>query len=247
MSDTPSSGFGRFVPGFDFLQNLARGASDAMPKIPGVSNWIAPTLDIDEIDKRIAELRAVQFWLEQNGRALAATVQALEVQRMTLATLQGMDVTLTDLADSMKVKTVPAAAEKPPAAASRDKPAADVGQDPSTARPRAKPDAGPAQPVVDPMQWWSSLTQQFQEIAAGALKDMTHTNPVDATRDFASGMEQVMKAATSAAEAAGAAGKSDKSGKPGTARKTARGKTTEAKAKTRKATPRKSGTARSSS
>ena len=27
MSDSPSLGFGKFVPGFDFLQNLAKGAT----------------------------------------------------------------------------------------------------------------------------------------------------------------------------------------------------------------------------
>lgn len=241
MSDASHSGFGRFVPGFDFLQSLARGASDAMPKMPGVSNWIAPTLDIEEIDKRISELRAVQFWLEQNGRALAATVQALEVQRMTLATLAGMDVTLTDLAEAMKVKPAPAAAERAPAARAPTEPAADAGPDKTAAKPRTKPTGGPAQPVVDPLQWWSSLTQQFQEIAASALKDVAHKDPAAATRDFASGMEQVMKAATSAAEAAGAAGQT--AAAPGKAR----AKTSEAKPKPRKATPRKTGAARSPS
>lgn len=241
MSDASHSGFGRFVPGFDFLQNLARGASDAMPKMPGVSNWIAPTLDIEEIDKRISELRAVQFWLEQNGRALAATVQALEVQRMTLATLAGMDVTLTDLAEAMKVKPAAAAPEPAPAAQTRAEPAAHAGPGKTAAKGRTQPADGPAQPVVDPLHWWSSLTQQFQEIAAGALKDVAHKDPAAATRDFASGMEQVMKAATSAAEAAGAAGK------PAAAPRKARAKTTEAKAKPRKAAPRKTGAGRSPS
>lgn len=245
MSDAHNSGFGRFVPGFDFLQNLARGASDAMPKMPGVSSWIAPTLDIEEIDKRISELRAVQFWLEQNGRALAATVQALEVQRMTLATLKGMDVTLTDLAEAMKVKPSPDAPDKPPidkapAAQARAEPAAEPAQD-TSAKAHAKPADGPAQPVVDPLQWWSSLTRQFQEIAAGALKDVAHKDPVEATREFASGMEQVMKAATSAAQAAGAAGK------PGPAARKTRAATTGAKAskKPRKTAPRKTATPRS--
>jgi hypothetical protein len=27
-------------------------------------------------------------------------------------------------------------------------------------------------PAVDPMQWWGSLTQQFQNIAAAAVKDV---------------------------------------------------------------------------
>ena len=87
MSDSPNSGFGKFVPGFDFLQNLAKGASQNIPQMPNLANWVAPSLNLEELEKRIEELKAVHFWLEQNSRALGATVQALEVQKMTLATL----------------------------------------------------------------------------------------------------------------------------------------------------------------
>src|SRR5512139_3977931 len=89
----------KLVPGFDFLQGLVKNASAAMPT---VGQWIAPTLDPAEIDKRIEELRTVQFWLEQNARMLATTIQALEVQRMTLSTLKTMNVPLTTLRDSLK-------------------------------------------------------------------------------------------------------------------------------------------------
>jgi hypothetical protein len=58
--------------------------------IPGM-NQIAPTRP-GRTGKRIDELRTVQFWLEQNARMLATTIQALEVQRMTLSTLQSMNV-----------------------------------------------------------------------------------------------------------------------------------------------------------
>jgi hypothetical protein len=88
MSSANNTGFGNFVPGFDFLQNLAKGQSG---QIPGMPSWVAPTLDPKEIDKRIEELKAVQFWLDQNSTALKATIQALEVQKMTLATLKSMN------------------------------------------------------------------------------------------------------------------------------------------------------------
>ena len=86
MSD---AGFGKFVPGFDFLQGLVKNAGAALP---GIGQWVAPTLDPAELDKRIGELRTVQFWLEQNAKMLGATIQALEVQRMTLSTLKTMNV-----------------------------------------------------------------------------------------------------------------------------------------------------------
>jgi len=98
MSDTSPFGFGRFVPGFDFLQKLSEGAAAGTPTMPPLASWVAPTMSVEEIDQRIRELKRVQFWLEQNARALTATVQALEVQRMTLATLQGMNVAMKDMA-----------------------------------------------------------------------------------------------------------------------------------------------------
>ena len=83
MSDTSHFSFGKFVPGFDFLQSLAKGAASGIPQMPQLSHWVAPTLSVEELEKRIDELKAVQFWLEQNSRALAATIQAQEVQKMT--------------------------------------------------------------------------------------------------------------------------------------------------------------------
>ena len=57
---TGANDLARMVPGFDFLQGLMKGAGAA---VPGMGQWIAPTLDPDVIDKRIDELRTVQFWL----------------------------------------------------------------------------------------------------------------------------------------------------------------------------------------
>ena len=86
-ADQPSfPGFGKLVPGFDFLQNLAKQAAGSatqnIPQLPNLGNWVAPTLNVEELDKRIDELKAVQFWLDQNATALKATIQALEVQKI---------------------------------------------------------------------------------------------------------------------------------------------------------------------
>ncbi len=112
MTD-PTAAFAKMVPGFDFLQGLVKNAGAAMP---GVGQWIAPTLDPEELDKRINDLRTVQYWLEQNARMLGATIQAMEVQRMTLSTLKTMNVSFSDLTESLKIR-MPAAAAEPAAAA----------------------------------------------------------------------------------------------------------------------------------
>jgi hypothetical protein len=169
MSENQNFGFGKFVPGFDFLQNLAKGASQTLPQLPNLSNWIAPTLNLEELEKRIGELKAVHFWLDQNSKALGATIQALEVQKMTLATLKGMNVSMGEVANALQLKATDAAA-----ADNNAKPAPPPAAPAKARAPRKSNSADgskSASGVVDPLQWWGALTQQFQEIAAGALKD----------------------------------------------------------------------------
>lgn len=165
MADSSNMGFANFVPGFDFLQNLAKGTAQNMPQMPNLSSWVAPTLDVKELEKRIGELKAVHFWLDQNGKALAATIQALEVQKMTLATLQGMNVRMGEVAEAMKLRPQPAPSAQPKA-----KPAAAKSTKESRAGKSADAASGAA--PVDPMQWWGALTEQFQQIAATAMQDV---------------------------------------------------------------------------
>ena len=181
MADSGNFGFGKFVPGFDFLQNLAKGASQGMPQMPSLSNWIAPTLNVEDLQKRIDELKTVQFWLEQNSKAIGATVQALEVQKMTLSTLKGMNFSMGELADALQLK--PGAASTATPAAS---PAADPPVPPARKPARRKPAAGEAAEgaapaaasgAVDPMQWWGALSQQFQQIASDAMRDAAQGMP----------------------------------------------------------------------
>jgi len=196
MSDTPMTAFGKFVPGFDFLQNIAKGASQAMPQMPSLASWVAPTLNVEELEKRIGELKAVHFWLEQNSNALAATIQALEVQKMTLATLKGMNFSMGELASAMQLKP----AETPMAkAAASVQHAPDVSDaQPGNGKRKAGATAQPAGGVVDPLQWWGALTQQFQQIAADAMKDAAQHTAVDAVSNMATGMTRdAMNAATS--------------------------------------------------
>ncbi len=169
--------FAGMVPGFDFLQGLMKGAGAAMP---AMGQWVAPTLDPAELEKRIGELRTVQFWLEQNAKLLGTTIQAMEVQRMTLATLQTMNLPMTDLRDALSIKppSAPAPsyfAASPPAPVAPPPPppapvpeAAAVSDAPLAAGDPAAP--GPAVTAVDPMKWWGALTQQFTEIASKAMQ-----------------------------------------------------------------------------
>ena len=193
MTDSTNA-FSNLVPGFDFLQSLVKNAGAALP---GMGQWIAPTLDPEELDKRISELKTVQFWLEQNARMLAASIQALEVQRMTLSTLKSMNVSMSDLTESLKIRLP----EPAPAPVPSPAPAAARSMFSAAAAPPAAPHApeAPATPpvtppgVIDPMQWWGALTQQFSQLAASAMNDTTG----DAARTLAGTMvKQGMDAAT---------------------------------------------------
>jgi hypothetical protein len=57
--------------------------------------------------------------------------------------------------------------------------------------------------VIDPLQWWGALTQQFQQIAATAMKDAAAQTAVDTARNMATGVaKEAMKTATGMAKAA---------------------------------------------
>lgn len=187
MNDATSPfAFSQFVPGFDFLKNLAgstaSGGSGSVAGMPSLSSWVAPTLSVEEVDKRIQELKTVQYWLEQNGHALKATIQALEVQKMTLSTLRGMNVQMEDLAKAF-TRTAPVAEPMAPAAAPPGAPAeemasaattSEAAESPSESKQKSGKHAEAAPGVVDPLQWWNALTQQFQQIAETALQDAGH-------------------------------------------------------------------------
>lgn len=204
MSENTNYGFAKLVPGFDFLQNLAKGAAQTIPQMPNLSNWVAPTLNVEELDKRITELKAVHFWLDQNSKALGATIQALEVQKMTLATLQGMNFNMGDVANALKLKTAETVAtgvQKVSDAAEAVAGAADSMRRKAAGKARAakadaKGDGAAKSGPVDPMQWWGALTQQFQEIAANAMKDAAQKTAVDTAKNMATGVaKDVVKAA----------------------------------------------------
>ena len=219
MSDFDKStftDFSKLVPGFDFLQNLTRqataGSASGQPKMPSFGHWVAPTMSVEELEKRIAELKAVQFWLDQNATALKATIQALEVQKMTLATLHGMNVNMTEMAKAFSVK-MPESSPSPAAVESTKgfrfpgfevPESSDQHREPG-AEPEAESEPAAAEPpasapgCVDPMQWWGALTHQFQSIAASALKEVADRHSQDAGKGMA---EEAIKTATEFAESA---------------------------------------------
>lgn len=77
MSTTPTDPM-------EFLKSL--WGNTGMP-LPGL---VTPTLDTDELEKRITDLKAVEGWLKSNLSMLQMTIQGLEMQRATLSALQAI-------------------------------------------------------------------------------------------------------------------------------------------------------------
>ena len=181
--------FSKFVPGFDFLKQITQPRS----MMPSPAQWVAPTVDPEEVERRIQELRTVQFWLEQNTTALKATIQALEVQKMTLTTLKDMNVGLNDMAQvfqqgvadtvSSVTQAVKAAVPEAPAQESAAVPASAVTWHEvpvQAAQGAASGDETAAEAGESPLnaafaqasQWWGSMMQTFQSIAQQAQEDV---------------------------------------------------------------------------
>jgi hypothetical protein len=80
MSTTPTDPM-------EFLKSL--WGNTGLP-LPGL---VTPTLDTNELEKRITDLKAVEGWLKSNLSMLQMTIQGLEMQRATLSALQAISQT----------------------------------------------------------------------------------------------------------------------------------------------------------
>lgn len=163
------------MAGLPGVPNPANLASMAMRLPQQLPSMVAPTFDVNELDKRIADLRAVEQWLELNANMLRTTIQTLEVQRATIATLKGISGAM--LAPLTKPGQKPDPGPVPGAFAM---PAAPVAEEPHVGprksarkRHKAKPQPHPHPPGVgeaplNPAAWWNTLQDQFTKIAATA-------------------------------------------------------------------------------
>ena len=74
----------------DFIKNMWGNMGFTLP------GMVTPTLDTDELDKRITELKTVEGWLKTNIGLLQMTIQGLEMQRATLAAMRAMSESATN-------------------------------------------------------------------------------------------------------------------------------------------------------
>jgi hypothetical protein len=117
-----------------------------------------------------------------------------------------MNFNIADVANAFKftpAAPAPAAAPVPPPPPVQEAqpPEDDLpADDESTHEDAPETASKPAPKMVDPLQLWGSLAQQFQQIAAGAIQQATAQSASDLSRTMAAGLA---KGAPKAASAAG--------------------------------------------
>ena len=198
---------GHAMPGMEFFQSLLKGSG--LPT--GFASWMAPTMDPKELEQKITDLKAVLQWLEANAKLTQATIQTLEVQRMTLSALKTMNVDLGALAgrmtDAMQagaqaMETAAAAAEDRAGAAPQGPehtPAAPSVEETPHASAEETGAASPLPGVMDPMQWWNAVSEQFSQVATQALRESPWPMPMGASAG-ASGASEAGAAGSTPAE-----------------------------------------------
>ncbi|WP_460836178.1 PhaM family polyhydroxyalkanoate granule multifunctional regulatory protein, partial [Massilia agri] len=147
----------------EFVKNLWGGMHVPGVPVPGMSG---AGLSTEDLDKKIADLKAVESWLNLNLGMLRGTIQALEVQRGTLATLKAMG---DSMAQAMqRAGTDPALAQPfaqffaSAAAAAPPAPQPDAPAAPGGAADAADPSqSGATMPAA--VAWWNMLQDQFRQ------------------------------------------------------------------------------------
>jgi len=158
MSDNKSGamGAGTMNDTWEFVRNLWGSM-----KVPGMT---MPSMSPDDLNKQIADLKAVESWLQMNMNMLRGTIQTLEVQSATLTALQSMS-------ESFAKATSPSAAD-PKAAkpASKTEPASN-----NEAFDKMPSPSDFAAHMANPTAWWNTVQQNFSQAVNQAMAPEQNT------------------------------------------------------------------------
>lgn len=209
MTQGNTYGAGPMSDTLDFVKKLWGGMS-----VPGMPAMVAPTLSIEELEQKITDLKAVESWLNVNMSMLRNTIQAMEVQRATIGTLQSMSAAFQSAVDSSAEQKFDAAAfwsslqpEKAAAAAASAKAAE---PEPVSAPPAPKATVSAptelAAQMASPTAWWDILQNQFKQAVSNAIAepDAETAGAAAAKTPAAAGKPDAKPAAKSAAKPAAA-------------------------------------------
>ena len=168
MLKPPSQNVPGMTDTLEFVKNLWGGMG-----VPGMSALNTPGLgapmSTDDLDKRITDLKAVESWLNLNLTMLRTSIQALEVQRGTLAALKSMTDSMAQAMGQQGEHT----ASLPPFAAFFNAAGAQQAGTPQAAPPASAqpaPDGAAADAAMPAaVAWWNLLQDQFSKAVASAI------------------------------------------------------------------------------
>ena len=165
--------FGAAFPGMQ--PGSAQGFTSPLT---AMSDMMSPLMSVEELDKRITDMRAVEQWLKLNLSMLQSAIQALEVQRATLSTLRAFGAfAQASMTQPSEAAAQPSSASTWGAAASRPAEASETGASGRDAQhteaaadaQSSNAEAGDASAAFDPSGWWNLLQSQFNQLAAFAM------------------------------------------------------------------------------
>lgn len=178
-----------FSNSFDMLRKMWEQSAMPAGLMPGMSGFGTPPVSLDELEKRIQDLKAVESWLQLNVNLLRSTIQGLEVQRATLVALQtfgatlspeAMQATMARMAERQGGAAEPSQPSRPPEGAPAapkqapqepmPEPASEPAADAASAETADAAAAGktPDNVADNAALWWNLLQQQFNQIASSA-------------------------------------------------------------------------------
>jgi hypothetical protein len=144
-------------------------------KIPGMA---MPSLSPEDIDKQIADLKAVESWLQVNMNMLRGSIQALEVQSATLTALRSVGESFAKAASGAG-SSAPAD-DKPafesPFQSSFQSPFQSSFQSPFEQAAQIDAAADPASmaaPFANAAVWWNAMQEQFSNVVGQAMQQAT--------------------------------------------------------------------------
>lgn len=176
-------GMGAMTDTLDFVKNLWGSMGIPGMSMPGLSGMnvpgmVMPTLSVEEINKKISDLKAVESWLGLNMNMLRGTIQALEVQAATISTLQTMG-------ESFTASMTPGAPEKSSATAGGSAGSFNGASGTHGAEklhgapePTSRDETDAANltaPLVNAAAWWNMLQDQFKQAVSSAMTEVPGT------------------------------------------------------------------------
>lgn len=196
----------------DFVKSLWGSMGVPGISIPGIA---APTLSVDELDKKISELKAVESWLNLNATMLRSSIQALEVQRGTIAALKSMGQSLAAAVQQAPHNDPFAHLDKPkpPKPVEEPKPAPEV-KPAADAKPAPDAATSAASQMANPAAWWNLLQEQFTQAVSSAMATEPVAKPPAAAAATNGAAHDASKPATKAAARKPAAKRAPKAPKP---------------------------------